>query len=77
MLSFFLLLLSRVHTVLVIEEYDKLDCSMRGFFRQLLEHGGLANVTLNRCGPCACVGGRVAVLVLVPCGSKPHAPLNS
>ncbi len=36
--------------MLVIEEYDKLDCAMRGFFRQLLENGRIANVTLNRCG---------------------------
>lgn len=35
-------------SLLVIEEYDKLDCSMRGFFRQLLESGQVANVTLNR-----------------------------
>lgn len=34
--------------VLVVEEYDKLDCHMRGFFRQLLENGRIANVTLNR-----------------------------
>ena len=34
--------------MLVVEEYDKLDCHMRGFFRQLLENGRIANVTLNR-----------------------------
>ena len=32
----------------VIEEYDKLDCPMRGFFRQILENGAIGNVTLNR-----------------------------
>lgn len=35
--------------MLVIEEYDKLDCEMRGFFRQLLENGAVANVTMNKC----------------------------
>ncbi len=39
--------------VLVIEEYDKLDCPMRGFFRQLLESRQVANVTLNRQGAAA------------------------
>ena len=34
--------------VVVVEEYDKLDCEMRGFFRQLLEHGQAANVSLGR-----------------------------
>lgn len=34
--------------VLVVEEYDKLDCPMRGFFRQLLENGAVANATLNK-----------------------------
>ena len=35
--------------LLVIEEYDKLDCATRGFFRQLLENARAANVTLDRC----------------------------
>ena len=35
--------------VIVIEEYDKLDCATRGFFRQLLENARSANVTLDRC----------------------------
>ena len=34
--------------VLVVEEYDKLDCSMRGFFRQMLENGQVANVSMNK-----------------------------
>jgi hypothetical protein len=34
--------------VLVVEEYVKLDCSMRGFFRQLLENGRVANVSVNK-----------------------------
>ena len=39
--------------LLVIEEYDKLDCATRGFFRQLLENARAANVTLDRCAkPC-------------------------
>ncbi|PRW45202.1 ATPase of the AAA+ superfamily (ISS) [Chlorella sorokiniana] len=35
-------------SLLVVEEYDKLDCPMRGFFRQLLENGPVANATLNK-----------------------------
>lgn len=34
--------------LIVIEEYDKLDCATRGFFRQLLENARTANVTLDR-----------------------------
>lgn len=34
--------------LIVVEEYDKLDCDMRGFFRQLLENGAVGNTTLNR-----------------------------
>lgn len=34
--------------LIVVEEYDKLDCPMRGFFRQILENGAIGNVTLNR-----------------------------
>jgi hypothetical protein len=34
--------------VIVVEEYDKLDCPTRAFFRQLLQHPELANTTLNR-----------------------------
>lgn len=34
--------------LIVVEEYDKLDCAMRGFFRQLLENGAVGNATLNR-----------------------------
>lgn len=37
--------------LIVIEEYDKLDCATRGFFRQLLENARTANVTLDRCVP--------------------------
>lgn len=33
---------------LVIEEYDKLDCEMRGFFRHLLEGGHVGNYSLAR-----------------------------
>lgn len=35
--------------LLVIEEYDKLDCNTRAFLRQLLQHPELANTTFNRC----------------------------
>jgi hypothetical protein len=41
--------LPAVPAVLVVEEYDKLDCSMRGFFRQLLENAQVANVSANKC----------------------------
>jgi hypothetical protein len=37
--------------LIVIEEYDKLDCATRGFFRQLLENARTANITLDRCVP--------------------------
>jgi hypothetical protein len=52
--------------LLVIEEYDKLDCNTRAFLRQLLQHPELANTTFNRCGhvaicrrllACALAGG--------------------
>lgn len=35
-------------SLVVVEEYDKLDCHMRGFFRQLLEGGQVGNVSLAR-----------------------------
>lgn len=35
-------------SLLVIEEYDKLDCHMRGFFRQLLDGGTVGNVSLAK-----------------------------
>jgi hypothetical protein len=34
--------------VIVVEEYDKLDCPTRAFLRQLLQHPELANTTFNR-----------------------------
>lgn len=34
--------------LLVVEEYDKLDCHMRGFFRHLLEGGTVGNASLAR-----------------------------
>jgi hypothetical protein len=34
--------------LLVVEEYDKLDCPTRGFLRQLLERGHGGNVTADR-----------------------------
>jgi hypothetical protein len=40
--------------LLVVEEYDKLDCAARGLWRQLLQHPERANITNNRC---VCVGG--------------------
>lgn len=39
---------SHPEALIVIEEYDKLDCATRGFFRQLLENARSANVTLDR-----------------------------
>lgn len=35
--------------LLVIEEYDKLDCAARGLWRQLLQHPERANITSHRC----------------------------
>ncbi|KAK9830272.1 hypothetical protein WJX72_010727 [[Myrmecia] bisecta] len=35
-------------SLIVIEEYDKLDCPTRGMFRQLLENAQTANVTMDR-----------------------------
>eukprot|EP00775_Hariotina_reticulata_P002444 gene2444-2747_t len=34
--------------LLVVEEYDKLDCAARGLWRQLLQHPERANITSNR-----------------------------
>lgn len=34
--------------LLVIEEYDKLDCATRGLWRQLLQHPEVANITSHR-----------------------------
>lgn len=34
--------------LLVIEEYDKLDCGARGLWRQLLQHPERANITSHR-----------------------------
>lgn len=34
--------------LLVIEEYDKLDCAARGMWRQLLQHPEVANITSHR-----------------------------
>lgn len=36
--------------LLVIEEYDKLDCPTRAMFRQLFENLHSANITSGRCG---------------------------
>jgi hypothetical protein len=33
---------------LVLEEYDKLDCTMRGFFRHILEGGTIGNYSLAK-----------------------------
>ena len=41
---------SHPEALIVVEEYDKLDCATRGFFRQLLENARSANVTLDRHG---------------------------
>ncbi|KAK9819389.1 hypothetical protein WJX81_001102 [Elliptochloris bilobata] len=40
----------RLHpqSLLVVEEYDKLDCATRGLFRQLIENPASANVSLER-----------------------------
>jgi hypothetical protein len=36
-------------SLLVVEEYDKMDCAARGLWRQLLQHPERANITNNRC----------------------------
>jgi hypothetical protein len=35
-------------SLLVLEEYDKLDCTMRGFFRHILEGGTVGNYSLAK-----------------------------
>jgi hypothetical protein len=40
-------------SLLVVEEYDKMDCGARGLWRQLLQHPERANITNNRCA-CGC-----------------------
>lgn len=40
--------------LLVVEEYDKLDCAARGFWRQLLAHPERANITSKRYGCSMC-----------------------
>jgi len=35
-------------SLLVLEEYDKLDCTMRGFFRHILEGGAIGNYSLAK-----------------------------
>ena len=42
---------SHPEALIVIEEYDKLDCATRGFFRQLLENARTADVSLDRYRP--------------------------
>ncbi|KIY93233.1 hypothetical protein MNEG_14729 [Monoraphidium neglectum] len=36
--------------LVVIEEYDKLDCEARGLWRQLLQHPERLNITWDRFG---------------------------
>ena len=40
----------RLHpqSLVVVEEYDKLDCATRGLFRQLIENPASANISLER-----------------------------
>ena len=50
----------RLHpqSLLVVEEYDKLDCATRGLFRQLIENPASANISLERRaqpGACPCM----------------------
>ncbi|KAF8072817.1 TOR1A [Scenedesmus sp. PABB004] len=39
---------SSPEALLVVEEYDKMDCAARGLVRQLLQHPERANITTNR-----------------------------
>ncbi len=41
--------------LLVVEEYDKLDCPTRGLFRQLLENPQEANISSSRWVRTVCV----------------------
>ena len=50
----------RLHpqSLLVVEEYDKLDCATRGLFRQVIENPASANISLERRaqpGACPCM----------------------
>ena len=36
-------------SLIVIEEYDKLDCRTRGLLKQLIDSSQSTNVTINRC----------------------------
>jgi len=56
--------------LIVIEEYDKLDCATRGFFRQLLENARSANVTLDRCTLFA-EGLECSTLLKIACAGIP------
>jgi DNA polymerase III delta prime subunit len=40
---------SHPEALIVVEEYDKLDCNARALWRQLLRHPERANVTWDRC----------------------------
>jgi len=39
---------SSPESLVVVEEYDKLDCDARGLWRQLLQHPERANITWDR-----------------------------
>ena len=36
------------HSLLVIEEYDKLDCRTRGLLKQLIDSSQSTNATINK-----------------------------
>jgi hypothetical protein len=58
--------------LLVVEEYDKLDCGARGLWRQLLQHPERANITNNRCVVWRAGGRRRRSRQ--EGGTHPHAP---
>ena len=43
------------NALIVIEEYDKLDCPTRAMFRQLFENLHTANITASRSASAPCV----------------------
>ena len=38
-------------SLLVVEEYDKMDCQTRGLFKQLLDSSHSTNASMERCFP--------------------------
>jgi hypothetical protein len=72
------------NALIVIEEYDKLDCPTRAMFRQLFENLHTANITAGRSAPNPLAAEAAAGCQLPcqasPCGSpgdQPHMAMVS